>query len=69
MMIEELFTREQGITGKVIYNDIEDSHQLDIKTMDVGLYPIWEKFVGKKINIKITIINEDWKMTKLEGFS
>ena len=51
--IKEMF--EKGIIGKVKYNEIEDSYQLDIGALDVGLYPIWEDFEGETVKIKVEV--------------
>jgi hypothetical protein len=53
--IKEMF--EKGITGKVKYNEIEDSYQLDLGALDVGLYPIWEDFEGQRVKITVEVIN------------
>ena len=54
--IKEMFL--EGIVGTVEYNKDEDSYQLNIGNMDVGLYPIWEKFEGKRIRIKVELMNK-----------
>lgn len=53
MNIKQMF--EQGITGTVRYNDVEDSYVLDLGSIDVGLYPVWSEFEGKKVTIKVEV--------------
>lgn len=55
--IKELFAK--GITGKVFYNEDEDSYQLNIGFIDVGLEPIWADFEGERIKITVEIIKGD----------
>lgn len=42
-----------GLRGKVIYNEDEDSHQIEAGGMAIGLYPLWQDYEGKRIKIKI----------------
>jgi len=49
---------EGKLLGTVIYNEIEESHVLRMGVLDIGLYPLWEQFEGKKIRIKIEILND-----------
>jgi len=57
MKLKEMF--EKGMMGRVIYDDVEDSYQLEQRYMNIGLFPIWEEFEGKKVKITIQVLGDD----------
>jgi hypothetical protein len=59
MMGEKMkFKWKEGLVGIVVYNETEDSFQLEQKYVDVGLCePLWQDFEGKKVKITIEVLN------------
>jgi hypothetical protein len=57
--IKEAF--EKGITGVIVYDETEDSYQLDIGKINLGLQNSshWQDYEGMKV--KVTIIVEETK--------
>ena len=53
--IKEMLEGE-GLTGTVMYNECSDSYEISLKQFDVGLYPIWERYLGKHVRIKIEVL-------------